>query len=206
MSIPPANPLKTLRSPAVATGITRLVITDSKGSYRFGDINAGDYSVTVRAPNFKAEIQTGIVVLAQETHSAGTMTLQAGSAVEITSVVAPPAVIQSAGSGKAFDIDTTDIENITQKGRDLMGYLRLLPGVVDTQISRDVPSSTAIQGIHIDGNTSAINVTVDGINDLDTRTNRNLDVEPNLDAVREMNVLEADYGRNTAAIQVASSP
>ncbi len=58
-----------------ATNVTRSATTDKQGSYRFADLAPGAYSVTVRAPGFKAQIQTGIVVLTQETHSGGRMIL-----------------------------------------------------------------------------------------------------------------------------------
>src|ERR1700683_2442419 len=110
-----------------ATSVTRSATTDKQGSYRFSDLDPGAYSVTVRAPRFKAQIQTGIVVLTQDTHSGGRMILQEGTAAEISSVLAPVATLQDAGSGKSYAIETQDIENLTQKGRDLFGYLRLLP-------------------------------------------------------------------------------
>jgi hypothetical protein len=187
-----------------ATSVTRSATTDKQGSYRFADLAPGAYSVTVRAPGFKAQIQTGIIVLTQETHSGGRMILQAGTAAEINSVLAPVAQLQDAGSGKSYAIETQDIESLTQKGRDLFGYLRLLPGIVDTDPSRDLPRPSAIQGIAIDGNTSTINFNVDGITDLNTRTNQEVMYEPNLDAIQEINVLEAnyqaEYGRNSGGV------
>ena len=187
-----------------ATSVTRSATTDKQGSYRFADLAPGAYSVTVRAPGFKAQIQTGIIVLTQETHSGGRMILQAGTAAEINSVLAPVAPLQDAGSGKSYAIESQDIANLTQKGRDLFGYLRLLPGIVDTDPSRDLPKPGAIQGIAIDGNTSTINFNVDGITDLNTRTGQHVDYEPNLDAIQEINVLEAnyqaEYGRNSGGV------
>lgn len=187
-----------------ATAAVRSATTDKQGSYRFTDIEPGAYSVTVRAPGFKAQIQTGIIVMAQETHSGGRMILQAGTAAEINSVLAPIAPLQDSGSGKSYTLQAQDLENLTQKGRDLFGYLRLIPGIVDTAPDRELPASGAIQGIAIDGNTSAINFNVDGITDLNNRTGRNVGYEPNLDAIQEINVLEAnyqaEYGRNSGGL------
>ena len=189
-----------------ATNVARTATTDKQGSYRFADLDPGTYSVTVRAPRFKAQIQAGIVVLTQETHSGGRMILQEGTAAEISSVLAPVAPLQDAGSGKSYTIEAQDIENLTLKGRDLFGYLRLLPAIVDTKPSRDVTSSGAIQGIAINGNTSTINFNVDGITDINTRTGQHVGFEPNLDSIQEINVLElrnltsAEYGRNSGGV------
>src|SRR5580658_6252883 len=50
------------------TKATRTANTDNTGTYRFLQVDPGNYSVTVKATGFKAETQTGIVIAAQETH------------------------------------------------------------------------------------------------------------------------------------------
>ena len=93
------------------------------------------------------------------------------------------------------------------RGRDIFGYLKLIPGVVDISYNgtnagnRDVTSPNAIRGITINGNTSALNFAVDGITDMDTGSNKTLHYEPNADSVQEMKVLtsnyQAEFGRNS---------
>lgn len=186
------------------TGETRSAITDSGGTYRFGNILAGTYSVTVKAPGFKSEIESGIVVLAQEAHVGGRIALEPGSVTELNSVAAEATPIQLADGEKSWTIDAGELETLTQKGRDMFGFMRLAPGVVDTNLSRDVPSSTSLTGIAIDGNTSAINFNVDGITDLDTGYQGIVHVEPNIDSIQEIRILqsnyEAEYGRNSGGI------
>src|ERR1035438_4059722 len=67
---------------SVDTGAVRTATTDNLGTFRFVNLEPGTYNVTVKAPGFKAQIQTGIVVTAQETHNAGKMTMQIGSATD----------------------------------------------------------------------------------------------------------------------------
>jgi len=76
------------------TGANRTAATDNTGTYRFPNIDPGNYSLTVKANGFKAETQTGIVVAAQETHNGGKMVLQLGSIAESISVTAEAAQIQ----------------------------------------------------------------------------------------------------------------
>ncbi len=52
---------------SVDTGATRTGTTDSLGTYRFTEVNAGTYNVTVKATGFKSQTQTGIV----NSHRAG---------------------------------------------------------------------------------------------------------------------------------------
>jgi len=186
------------------TGIIRTTTTDARGMYWFPNINAGNYNVVVKAAGFKSQIQQSIIVGAQETHSSGRMTLESGSATDYTSVRATDAQLPVMNSGESNAIDASTIEDITLKGRDLFGFLRLIPGVVDANPSRDVPSSGSLAGITINGNTASINFTVDGATDMDTGTNRGVHVEPNLDSIREINVLQAnyqaEYGRNSGGV------
>ncbi len=183
-----------------STGAARTSITDSLGTYRFTEVNAGKYNVTVKAPGFKSETQTGIVVTAQETHNAGKMILQLGSISESISVTAEAAQVQLSSSEKAQTVDAQELEDLTLKGRDLFGYLRLVPGVIDTA-NRDVTSHGSLSGININGGFTALNFTVDGVTDMDTGSNTSLQAEPNLDAIQELKVLtsnfQAEFGHNS---------
>src|SRR6185437_2568272 len=81
---------------------------------------------------------------------------------------------------------------LTLKGRDLFGYVRLVPGVIDTA-NRDVTNHGAISGMNINGGFTALNFTVDGVTDMDTGSNTSVQYEPNLDAVQELRVLTSNY-------------
>ena len=69
------------------TGAVRQGVTDTLGTYRFVNLDPGKYDVTVNAAGFKSETQTGIQVVIQETHNAGRMVVQIGSASESISLV-----------------------------------------------------------------------------------------------------------------------
>jgi hypothetical protein len=183
------------------TGAVRHAITDNQGTFRFVNLDPGIYNVMVAAPGFKSQTQTGIVVTAQETHNAGKMALQIGSATDSVTVSAEAAQVQLNSSEKSQTVDSKDLEDLTLKGRDLFGYIKLVPGVIDTAASRDVTSHGAISGMNINGATSALNFTVDGVTDMDTGSNTSVQFEPNLDAIQELKVLTSNYaaefGRNS---------
>ena len=183
------------------TSATRPGTTDSAGTYRFQNVEPGTYNITVKASGFKSEVQTGISVLADETHNAGKMILQLGAVTESISVSAEVAQVQLASSEKSTTVDSADLENLTLKGRDLFGYMKLVPGVIDTTASRDVTSHGAVSGFTINGGGTAVNFTVDGITDLDTGSDGSNDFEPNMDAIQELRVLtsnyQAEFGRNS---------
>ncbi|HEY4089634.1 MAG TPA: carboxypeptidase-like regulatory domain-containing protein, partial [Bryobacteraceae bacterium] len=183
------------------TGASRSANTDGSGTFRFLNLTPGTYRVTITAQGFKTLSQTDIVVAAEETRSAGKMVLQIGSLSDSVSVTADTTAIQLASSEKAQTVDGNQLNDVTLKGRDLFGYLRLVPGVVDTSATRDVTGPNQISGITINGNTSAKNFTVDGITDMDTGSNTTLHYEPNIDAIQELKVLssnyQAEFGRNS---------
>jgi hypothetical protein len=120
------------------------------------------------------------------------MILTLGSVSESISVTAEAAQVQLASAEKSQTVDSGDLDDLTLKGRDLFGYVRLVPGVVDTA-NRDVTSHGAISGMNINGGFTALNFTVDGVTDMDTGSNTSLQVEPNLDSVQELKVLTSNY-------------
>ncbi len=174
------------------TGAARPGTTDSAGTFRFQNIEAGTYNVTVKATGFKSETQTGIVVAAQETHNAGKMVLQLGAVSESISVTAEAAQVQLSSAEKSETVDNEDLQDLTLQGRDLFGYVRLVPGVIDTA-NRDVTSHSSIGGMNINGGFTALNFTVDGITDMDTGSNTSVQYEPNIDAIQELRVLTSNY-------------
>ena len=195
-----ANAPVTLNEPS--TGSNRQVMTDGTGVFRFSNVNPGTYSITVKATGFKTLSEAGIEVSANETRNLGTLNLQLGNVSDTISVTAEATPVQLASSEKSQAIDGHQLNDVTLKGRDLFGYMKLVPGVVDTTASRDVTSPNAIGGIIINGNTAnKINFTVDGVTDMDTGSNSTIHYEPNLDAVQELKVLasnyQAEFGRNS---------
>jgi len=189
------------------TGVVRATATDNTGLFRLLDLEPGTYSLLITSSGFKNYQQTKIVLAANETHDLGHLGLEIGNSTETVTVTAESVAIQLASSEKATLVDGIQLSNETLKGRDIFGYLKLLPGVVDISYNgtnagnRDVTSPNAIRGITINGNTSALNFTVDGITDMDTGSNSTLHYEPNADAVQEMKVLgsnyQAEFGRNS---------
>jgi hypothetical protein len=184
------------------TGATRNVATDTSGTFRFLNIPPSTYNMTIAAPGFKTRVQNGIVLSAQERHDTGKVVLELGNVSESISVTAETAQIGLSSSDKSATIDGKQLSDITLKGRDLFGYAKLIPGVIDTSATRDVTNPGAIANITINGNASnSKNFTVDGISDIDTGANGTVHYEPNMDAIQEMKVLtsnyQAEFGRSS---------
>ncbi|HEX5082969.1 MAG TPA: hypothetical protein VFY40_13060, partial [Blastocatellia bacterium] len=93
------------------------------------------------------------------------------------------------------------MQGIALKGRDYMGMMRLLPGVVDTA-NREAPGWNNLVGVTVNGSRSGtLNLTLDGVSSLDTGSQQGPYLAPGLDAIGEVKVLlsnyQAEYGRSS---------
>lgn len=182
------------------TGNTKQVVADDAGFFRFLALPAGTYSITASADGFKTETLTGIELAIAEMRY-NKINLSVGSTSESVSVTAEATPVQTSSSEKSQLVDGEQLENVTLKGRDMFGYMSLLPGLLDTSAtSRDVTSPNNLSSITINGQ-SSLNFTVDGITDMDTSGDATVHFEPNMDSVQEVKVLtsnyQAEFGRNS---------
>ena len=109
--------------------------------------------------------------------------------------------VQVASAEKFATIDGSQLNTEAIKGRDMMSYMRLLPGVVDTSTGRDATGGSILGGLTFNGSTGITGFTVDGITDIDTGCSSCFaHFEPNIDAIAEIKVLtsnyQAEFGRN----------
>ncbi len=168
--------------------------TNSEGLFRFPVLPAGRYSLTIKTNGFKVYNQNGIELASSETRDLGNLPLELGSLSESISVNAVATPVQTASSEKSSLVTGEELNSVALKGRDFLGLMYTMPGVVDTSTTRDATSPNAIASIYIAGGRNASkNFTVDGITDLDTGSNGTLHYEPNMDAIAEVRVLSSNY-------------
>jgi len=188
----------------VSTGFAIQTVTGPEGIFRFNSLAPATYDLSITgATGFKAYRQSRIDVTANEVRDLGKITLELGSLTEQVSVTATTSPIQTASSENSKLIDSSQMKNITLKGRDMFGMLVIVPGVAVTQ--RDTTSENTVGSVRINGAAFAsANFTVDGITNLDTGSNGTSHYEPNMDAIAEMRVLtsnyQAEYGRSANGV------
>ena len=183
------------------TGQTREATTDGLGNFIFTQLLPGTYAVTVTAPGFKKYEQRDIVLTATERVVLRQIRLELGELTQTVSVVAEAARLQVQSSERSGLISTSQIQDLSLKGRDYMGLLRLLPGVVDTR-NREAPGWNNLVGIYVNGGRQGTtNLTLDGVSNLDTGSMLGPYLAPGLDAIAEIKVLltnyQAEYGRSS---------
>src|SRR5260221_11716876 len=185
------------------TGEIRTFTSSSSGEFVFTSIQPGTYELEVKAKGFKNLQKSGLELSASERLSAGDLKLQIGTVNESIEVKADATPVQVASSERSAVLDSNQVANLMTRGRDLMGLLVILPGVVSDGEGNDslgvFNSPAAISGTR--GVYGGMNI--DGISG-NTRSGDHLDTPINIDAISEVKVLQnsyqAEYGKAAGGI------
>jgi hypothetical protein len=185
----------------MGTQATRTVTTDQNGVFTVTELLAGRYELTVTLSGFKTYVQRDIVVSANERVALRPIALEVGALNETVAVTAEAARVQTLSGERSGTITQDQINDVTLKGRDYMQMLRHVPGVVDTQ-NREAPGWNNLGGLSINGGrNNTVNLTYDGVTNLDTGSNTGPFLAPGLDSIAEIKVLtsnyQAEYGRSS---------
>jgi Carboxypeptidase regulatory-like domain len=192
----------------VETGETRNMVSESSGEFLFTNLLPGAYRVTVEASGFKSFEQRQIDLSATQRLVLPQIALQVGGVNQQVTVNSAPLSIATQSGERSGLIDNKELTNIALKGRDYLGMMFLLPGVVDSA-NREAPGFTitgsgngGLVGLNINGNKNGtINLTIDGISDIETGSDTGPWLSPSLAAIGEMKVLltnyQAEYGQTS---------
>lgn len=183
------------------TASTRDTVTGPDGTFVFPDLLAGTYDVKAGLAGFKTYEQKGIVLSSTDRVALRTITLDVGGLEEIVTVTSEAALVQTSSGARSGLIERQQMEDIALKGRDFAGYLKLLPGVIDTR-NREAPGWENMNNLSINGRTS-FNFSYDGVTNKDTGQNAGNFAAPGLDSIAEIKVqtsnFQAEYGRSSGA-------
>lgn len=185
----------------IGTGQSRQTLSDESGNFVFAELLPGTYHLRIGMTGFKTYEQKDIVLTATERVVLRQIVLELGEISQTVSVTAEAARLQTQSAERSGLISTSQIQGLSLKGRDYMGLIRLLPGVLDTN-NREAPGWNNLTGISINGGRSGtINLTLDGVSNLDTGSMTGPYLAPGLDAISEVKVLltnyQAEYGRSS---------
>jgi hypothetical protein len=183
-----------------ATGVVRTVNTNEAGLFRFLDVAPGEYSLRIEAGGFKTQEVANILLASTETRDMGSVAMQIGTSSETISVTAQATTVQTASAERGGLISGTQLNDMSLKGRDAFGFLALLPGIVDTNASRDTSTNLSMYNISVNGQISnKKNVMIDGVTSMDWGGNYSTYVTPNMETIGEIRVItnipQAEFGR-----------
>ncbi|NWF83341.1 MAG: TonB-dependent receptor [Bryobacteraceae bacterium] len=185
----------------VDTSQTRQTTSSGNGDFVFTQILPGTFRLSVTAKGFKKYEQTGFVLTSTERLVLKPAVLELGEITQTVEVQAEAARLQTQSAERSGLISTEQTQNIPLKGRDYLGLLKLLPGIVDTQ-NRNAPGWNNLSSVSVNGGrTGTLNLTLDGVSSLDTGSMTGPYLAPSIDAVAEIKVLlsnyQAEYGRSS---------
>ena len=182
-----------------ATAVTRDVVTDSEGLFVFTNLFAGTYDLRVTLTGFRTYEQKGLVLSATERLAVPPITLDVGGLEEVVTVEASALHAQAQSGERSGTIRADEIKDTQLRGRDFLGLLQGMPGVVDTNV-RNAPGWNAFLGTQINGlSDQLMGMSYDGVSSKDTGFGAANYVTPSLDSIAEVKIqtsnYQAEYGR-----------
>jgi len=188
-------PAATITATEASIGVTRTGTASSTGSFSLPNLPPGNYTIRVTAPGFGTLSKSGVILSAADNLNAGVFTLQVGAAAASVTVTAENGQLQvQANSGERSDLITgQQLEEVATNGRNVLDYLRLIPGVAG--VGQFGASSTGgIDSYNINGTrANSHEFTLDGSSDVDTGNNGGTHVTINPDAISEVKVITSNY-------------
>ena len=190
---------------STTTSEPRTAVANETGAFNLVAVQPGIYTLRVEHPGFKVYERRELVVSANERVSLGDIMMQIGEVTETVSVVGEAAHIQLDSSEHSAALTTTQITNLTARGREVVSMLRTIPGV---QYQADQDSTGGSYGTgtpNIAGAMSGTNIlAVDGVVSNDQGTPNVFSSVTTLDAIGEVKVLlnsyQAEYAGNGGPI------
>ena len=182
-----------------ATAVTRDAVTDNEGLFVFTNLFAGTYDLRVTLAGFRTYEQKGIVLTATERVAVPPIVLEVGGLEEVVTVEAAALRAQSQSGERSGTIRADEIKDTQLRGRDFLGLLQGMPGVVDTNV-RNAPGWNAFLGTQINGlSDQFMGLSYDGVSSKDTGFGAANYVTPSLDSIAEVKIqtsnYQAEYGR-----------
>src|SRR5207244_8321289 len=98
------------------------------------------YDLDIVAKGFKTLERKGIDLAASQTLGLGSIMLSVGSVTETLSINAQGPPVDIASSEKSGQLNSTQVDGLLVRSRNILSLLSLLPGFVDTGTSPDVVS------------------------------------------------------------------
>ncbi len=189
---------------SVNTSETRTTAANETGVFTIIAVRPDTYTLRVEHPGFKASTRSGLTVSANE-RLALDITLQVGDVTETISVSAEAARVQTDSSEHSAELTTTQLQNLTTRGRDVVSLLRTIPGVQYQADQDAVGGSYGTTTPNIGGTSNNTNIlAVDGVVSNDQGTPSVFSSVTTLDAIGEVKVLlnsyQAEYAGNGGAV------
>jgi len=182
-----ALPLATVVVQEETRGMKRVTRTASDGSYRFLQLAASTYRLTVEATNFAALVREGVRIAPNESR-AEDVTLAVAGTRTVTEVAAV-----SAAAPTGLTLDAERIRSLPLNRRDFLQLALLAPGVAPPAQDSELSNRGAF-AMHAVGAREEFNqFLLDGVDNNDPYNNRFVS-QPPVETIQEFRVETNSYG------------
>jgi Carboxypeptidase regulatory-like domain len=179
-----------------ATGFRRSAISNSDGNYLVAGLGAATYDVTIKVAGFQKYQAKRVILRVGEKLRLDSKLVVGNVTSEIVVEGSTVGKVETQSSDLAGTITGQQISQLELNGRDFTTLIKLIPGVSDQTGQDDGtvgPSGSVSYAVN-GGRTEFNNWEIDGGEVLDTGSNANINVYPNIDALAEVRVLTSTYG------------
>lgn len=187
------------------TNATRTIVVSDSGVYSVPLLMPGVYEVTLEAAGFQTQVRRQIRLEVNQTLTLD-FPLRIADAAATVDVTADVPVLQSETSNVGLTLDTKTIQDLPLQERDVMGALRLIPGVVTRDIVGQARGGRSVFNSDFSvggGRTSTNEVLLDGSVNTIGDFNGVVFVPPP-DTVQEfrveVNTFSAEFGRTGGGV------
>ena len=177
-----------------ATNQRRTLLTNDRGSFRFGDLGVGTYEIRVDHPGFATYLHAGVTLVIGQTVQLEIELAPAGIA-ETVSVSAQPSPLDVRQTAVATPVDIERIEELPVRSRNYLEFVLLAPGVAPSRsvsqpggVAAMGDSGFSFGGLRPRSNT----LSIDGLDNNDALTGGSR-TELSLEIVREFQVVTSGW-------------
>lgn len=183
-----------------ATNQSYSVATTSAGQYQIPYILPGTYTVTVKAPGFKTQVQNNVVLQAGESPVLD-FKLEVGAASQTVSVTATAPLLDAENAVGNSVLSEREIENVPMPGRQIYNMIGTTPGSQFLQTQFGAKGYSGTRGWDVSNN-YVLGGGVQGYQQFSlngsniTQQNNGTgtwQIAPNIDALQEVNIQSTDY-------------
>jgi hypothetical protein len=168
--------------------------TTNLGVYLFNDMTPATYALSAEKQGFKTCATQGLVLDPAVTRTFN-CTLQPGTISETIEVTAGALQVETQTTQINSVINSSQIQQLPDNGRNFANFLALQPGVAGVNFS-DFNSMNifATQGVSVNGlRDQDNNILVEGVSSQRTRDNAAETAAPPVDAIGEINIVSTGY-------------
>jgi len=172
----------------LATGLTRQTVSDESGNYSFVLLPIGAYSVSAEASGFKKAVVNDVRLRVNDNRRI-VFSMEIGQIADQITVEAAAVTVNTASGTTSQLLDGKDMVQLPSRGRNVLPFALLMPGVVSTTPYDRRNNNSAVNGIRPTHNAWLL----DGGYNIDTGGNWSSPLAPNIESVAEFRAIRGNY-------------